>query len=493
MKGNSHRNSMPKYFIGNCGIDPERKIISRYKMTGGRDEDGGEWDGFTYEPDTKIVYDETFMAILAGEIYFKEDLPKVYDLNSIKLLSNFSNDYTYMRDKNYIYKTSRQDIVSTTKIHGLKIINDFLYGRQGNLLFYDNTNVIEPSGLNKIVNSDILDLNTIKHIHGNYFYDKNGLYFFKLKISENSRLAHKIEEGGNAAAHWHAQGNYITYGESVYYYNPREIQKLNLNKDKIKYFEMGYYGGYPRAILADDKQFYFTYYGDLRDAGKLPQEFFRKDMNRWQIIFPETYQLITSDNYKTIHLPGGGNDFGGVMIDRTLVHTPDGFYTFDIDNPAETIVKADKVFIFNYDRKKYEELEPAKYRFLSADMYIYKERLHTHFAPVEEDINTSALKFVATDGVKTNFFYDGKSLIHNGSERTGISYRGEGSKMRILLSESMAAGVDITTLRVVSKNMLIDKNNIYTIIAGGYLQTVPVKELGFSVKVFAPAAELKEY
>ena len=180
-----------------------------------------------------------------------------------------------------------------------------------------------------------------------------------------------------------------------------------------------------------------------------------------------------------------------MMSGRALVYTPTGFYTFDVNNPATTIVKANKVLIFNSDENKYEDLDPTKYRSLTPVAYIYKDRMYVDFAPVKEDINTANLKFVMQDGVRTNFVYDGKNLIY--LETSGESGYYDKNNKSISLSRYMVANVDIATLHVISENMLIDKNWIYFIdtqMVGSTLQTIQIKELGFDVKIFAPAAEL---
>ena len=92
------------------------------------------------------------------------------------------------------------------------------------------------------------------------------------------------------------------------------------------------------------------------------------------------------------------------------------------------------------------------------------------------------------EGVRTNFVYDGENLIYlNGS---GIKSEGEGSARQISMSRYMASGVDLATLHALTENMLIDKNNIY--IGQHELQTIPIKKLGFGVKVFASVAEMEE-
>ncbi len=163
------------FIIGDYMISPKLKEIRTYTMVG-----GVNWDGFEYRKNDEIDYETTTLLAVGNSVFFKEYFPFDFDLNKLKVI--YRDEFYFLcKDDKFIYYTS--DRIKPTKIDisAYEPINDFIYKAKDGKLFFLN---IEAYTLSPI-EIDI-DENSVKHIEGNYYYDKNGLYFFGEHSKKNA-------------------------------------------------------------------------------------------------------------------------------------------------------------------------------------------------------------------------------------------------------------------------------------------------------------------
>jgi hypothetical protein len=114
---------------------------------------------------------------------------------------------------------------------------------------------------------------------------------------------------------------------------------------------------------------------------------------------------------------------------------------------------------------------------------VYKNRVYLEECmPVEEEIDIPNLRFLTHHDENSNYLTDGKALIYIG-ERHSLSFDNKNGEAIAILGERMIKDVvDLPTLKVVSADVLIDKNNIYNGNSYG-ITVIPIKELGMEVIV----------
>ncbi len=76
---NSTKDTQNGFIIGNYMILPEQKEIRIKTRIGGKN-----WDGYTYQKDSKIDYTTTTMLIIGDQIFFKEYFPYSFNLDKLR-------------------------------------------------------------------------------------------------------------------------------------------------------------------------------------------------------------------------------------------------------------------------------------------------------------------------------------------------------------------------------------------------------------------------
>ena len=495
------KNSDTTYLLGGYLINPAKKQISVYEMIGGMTSDGGHWDGYTYTPDKTIKYDKTTLFIIGNQIFFKEKFkffPKL-DLNSLRVIRSDDDEDLLCRDKNYIYQDAIGEYVydkedkkekvdwnfkDIIKLSGYKAINDYIYQKKDSLyvLLRLNFELVKIEGVT-------LDIPTLQHLTDNFFADKNGLYVLGFNRSQSIQL----EKSNGKTIIPVVKKNYFIYGDKVYSplfaYNDKPLP-LPLNINRMKELEINSYNQI--YFLADDNHTYETEqnigYSADKDAierfnRRYDNDFFKKNVNQWQIITKGDINFIKGDDGKTLYFPSKIKPLGEQIQDYILVKTPNGFYIFKEGN-GSTLQKMNQVFIFNFDTKQYEELDASQYRYLSYELRIYKNRVYGFDGlPVKEPIDAENLHFITHHDVETNYLTDGKLLIYIG-KMGGYTLEGEGvNTMQILEKQRIISGVDFSTLKVINKDILTDKEHIYNGNFDG-IGIIPIKALKLNVKIF---------
>ena len=498
------------YLLGGYLINPTKKQVSLYEMTGGAMPNGGHWDGYRYVPSDIINYDSTTLYIVGNQIFFKEEMdffPEL-DLNSLRIIHSDIDGYIdfFACDKNHLYKnaigTPADDIrymkpLRTINLSDYKMINDRIYQKGRDLYFLAMDTDLMQFELEKIENVT-LHTPTLKHLTKRYVADKNGLYLLNgywFWVSEDDYDGYytsiQLEKSNGKTITPVLNPNYFIYGNKVYSTHSNYEKALPLNAEKIK--ELIVDDFYQVYLLADDNHVFKAegYGGYDTDSNLDKSEFFSKNVNQWQVISVNEY-FVKEQNFVmidgiTLYLPsaikrfeGSSHNDEGMENNRTLVKTPNGFYSF-LGTFAHTVEKIGKVFIFNFDTKEYEELDASQYRYVSRYFRIYKNRVYgSDDLPIKEPIDAENLHFITHHGKRTNYMTDGKLLIYKWG--SGIT-EGEGiNKMQILGEQHAISGVDFSTLKVITEDILIDKNNIYN--GDGGIGIIPIKALNLDVKIF---------
>jgi hypothetical protein len=373
-------------------------------------------------------------------------------------------------------------------------VNDYIY-ESGTGDFYFLSLAGNPK-LKKITGVR-LDMPTLKHVTGNYYTDKNGLYLLGgyTALENNATATYEesvqLESSNGSSIEPVVKRHYFIYGKSVYsplqHYNNN--RKLPLNVNEMKEFEINKHDQV--YFLADAMHTYETkqnraYSHNEADVSsfneRYDKEFFRKNVHKWQIITEGDINFIEKDNGKTLYFPSEKMPFEGETQNHVLIKTPAGFYLFD-EGDAESLTKVNKVFWRNFDTKKYEELEADKYRPVGEFLTVYKNRVYSYDCmPVKEEIDGQSLRFLTQHDEKSNYVTDGKLLIYVG-EGGGYSYDDSSGEAVAILGERLATGVDFPTLKIITADILIDKSYIYSGNNSG-ITVIPINELGLDIRIF---------
>jgi hypothetical protein len=510
------------YILGRYEINPSKKtigVLTRFSESLG---DGGEAFGERFVPDSTIDFDKTTLLVIGNQFVFKEHIkcggtfyPEL-DLNSLRIirvdLSEFSGsrrEGSLCRGKNRLYKIVNGNELypwGSIDISGYKIVNDFIYKKDNELYFLSSDFKL------KIIKDVKLDESTLTHIMDNYFADKNGLYLLGGYITQE----HKAEKTETGLVIWRKEWedsfcdksvkleksncktilpiikrDYFIYRNTIY--SPTSVnghKPLPLNASKIKELEIrnSSYANYRTDFLADDA---YTYVTKNEDEGYVPLEsrydnhwfvnnnFFEKNVNQWQLI----NQNIFKGDENTLYFPSVIKQQSGMEYMGVLVEKQNDFYTFKTDKKS-ALQKFNRVLIFNFDTQEYEKLDLSQYRYLSENLWIYKNRLYMtdKGLPVKEAIETENLQFITHNNIKTNYLTNDKLLIYMGNI-TGYSTLGEGGNTMEMLGNRIVSIVDFLTLKVIGTNILTDKENIYIGNREG-ITVIPIKALGLDLKIF---------
>jgi hypothetical protein len=150
------------------------------------------------------------------------------------------------------------------------------------------------------------------------------------------------------------------------------------------------------------------------------------------------------------------------------------------------------VYWRNYDTKAYEAFDADQYKRLGNGIMMYKSRTYTHDCiPFKEKIDTENLHFITLNEVNTKFLTDGKSLIFWDNEneygRYGRLDKNTPNAQSVLdnhIIKKADYNSNFTNLKVVNTDIIVDNDHIYYGYNGG-ISVIPIKELGFEVKIFS--------
>lgn len=519
-------NGQTFYILGKYKINPTEQKIWKSKFFSETRKGGGHAWGEEYVLDSTIDYNSTTLFIIGNQFIFKEHIsdklnwsfPPQLDFNTLKAINIDVEEYggSLCRDKNFLYRNSigieQQSKWEAISLSGYKTINDFVYQKDNDLYFLS-----QNFKLKKIENLN-LDISTLEKVMGNYFIDKNGLYLlggystrnFKAEKTETGLVIYQKEWESffhNESIQLEKQNKrkwitpiikagYFIYNGKIY--SPSSSNShLPLPINSMEMVELGIknssYANYTTTFLADNEHTFVTKgknggYGALEEryGNKwfVGNTFFEKNVNQWKVISRGDLGILQEDG-ENLYFPSqlkqtNRDNYVGIVIQKQ-----NEFYAFDL-NENSTLKKFSKAFIFNFDTKSYEELNVTQYRYLSENLWIYKNRLYMYSSgiglPIKDLVDTEKLHFITHHNKKTNFMINNNSLIYMG-KFGGISTLGEGVNKVQILGDRIISDVDSSSLKVITTDILRDDENIYLGSFNG-ISVIPIKSLGLDIKVF---------
>jgi hypothetical protein len=388
------------FVVGDYMIVPEKKEVRLYTMIG-----GVNWDGYEYRKDQKINYEKTTLLTLGDRIFFKEYFPFDFDLEKLKIIHRDEFYFLCKDDKN-IYYTSERIKPTKIDISNYETVNDFIYkSKKGNLFFLD----IESYKLNPI-EIDI-DQNSTKHLAGNYYYDKNGLYIFGSHYKKNAKgyyddyveKSEKLIMAQNIVPI--VSKKHFSFNNEVFAIDGNKITKLNIDANKIIEINIGS----SETFITDGKTIYSTtQYGFDEDE--------KNGKGYYGIWYPTLYSGI---NLQKIYSPllyfkrekniivfnkNNPNEFPGLIA---VIDNED----YLLSNKKK--FKVEQMLFYHPETKTTEVFDEKELKIYSAERFIqYKNVLYFDGIPVETSkLDIKNLREI----INSNYLTDGKSILYIGN------------------------------------------------------------------------------
>lgn len=485
------------YTIGNYQFNPSKKTVSilqHYSI-------GKVGTAMGYFPDNSIKYDSTTLIVLGNEVLFKEYFPKEVDFASLHYIGESDYSQNLFSDKQFIYAYSPNFLQhqGTAKKHDVSDytrINDYVYeDKSGELFFLNTSNGLK---LSKIDVSLKLDKHSLKHLQGQYFADKNGLYalgvrffghMYSKKFSQQP-IDILVESANGRTIKPIITRNYIVYGNSVYA-KDHSIEKLKLDVNKMIELKWGIQNIY---FITDGTNLFENRHSSYREAewnkdNDYANDFFKSGVNLLKIFSPQIKFLQGKDK-NTLY-------FSNVKGDKTqytekhgiLIKTDQGYYFANMGRADTKPEKIDKVVIYNQKTKQNEEFEDSEFLNIEERIFAYKGNVSFDDIPIKEINNAKNLHFFVDNGIKTNFVTSGDMLIAFGNFG---GYQSEiiNGEQKVVFGKWIKTGVDMTKFKAVNKKLLVDEANFYDC-SNGSLQIIPFKKLGLPVKLLLPTKPMQ--
>ncbi|KAF2512813.1 hypothetical protein EYY60_06810 [Flavobacterium zhairuonense] len=458
---NNPEDTIKHFIIGDYMLIPKLKEVRTYEMVGGE-----TWDGYRYSKDPKIDYEKTTLLILGNSILFKEYFPFPFNLDKLKLI--FSNDiWTICRDDNYIYRISYR--VQSAQIHiaDYKPVNDFIYkSASGELFFLD----IETFKLNPVQIN--IDENSIKHLAGNYYSDKNGLYFFGAHAKKNEKnnerdysyKSEKIIDAKNVVPI--ISKNYFIFNNQVFAIDDKEVTKLDIDIKKL--IEITFYDS--QSIITDGKTMYsnsnYGYaHGDRNEKGSYgflyPSLFSGSNLQK---IYPRSLYFVQEKNSVVFNKRGPKES-----LDLVAVINNENYI---LSNKKKT--KIGKPLFYHSETKTTTAFDDKHLKIYKNQFIQYKDVLYFDDRPVE----TSKLDLKNLRQIEnSNYLTDGKSVFYTYGI-TGMKLIKKNGAEYAVLDERIIENVFTNEMKVINPDLLSDG---ITIISRDKKTTI--KELKLNLKI----------
>ncbi len=489
------------YQLGRYQIYPEARIVKTEHMVGGTeyDENGnavGHWDGYQYLADPLIDYDNTTLYFIGNNIVFQEYLKPKINIRSLKVFkSGFDQYYSDILcvDNRHIYddiyksedddeddddNDNSDENGDTYHVRGKKYLGNRIYkDKKGELYVFDN----DDEQLVKLDKNFRIDLPTLKHVYDQYFYDKNGFYYLGKGLYDSEKKEYfkqkTLEKSFGQSIVPIVQSDYIVYGKNIYTKNSNG-KKLHLIFDKIKAFDVYY----KQSFLTDGIKSYYNF-------EEVEREEFNQTSDWQQITSYGSVLLILDDQDNTIYFPSEKKSYKNQKQTRSALIKNKNHYLL-IDTDGGLIPRGWKTteyknaHIFNFHTKEYESLDITQYKYIGDELYVYKGILYSNdCSPVVErdQIDVENLKPFYYKGNRTEYYTDGNILLYHGN-RTGYRLTSD-EYPQIYYESRIVKNVDFKTLKAVSEDILVDKNNIYNGYYNG-IEVIPVQKLGLKIVMY---------
>lgn len=472
-----------KIYIDKFMISPAERLIYGQYATGGTDVVDGKtyhWHGVDYAPAEDIDFNTTSLIFIGDRIFLKDFFP----IRSVDILSLKVIDYSIGSDENTVtlLSPSEEKVYGVRKYGAHYSIDIKGYTHVSKVIFKDKSGKLFfiPYGKSELQEFDMpLDEESLKHVNGNYYTDKNGLYLF------GSYFGGRKLEPNDGKINYEASlfERYFIYKNAAYpYKETHTANEFRLNADRLN-----------KIILWGD-----IYLGDGEKLIKLPTgnagsiktfatsaEFIQTNtppepVNEWN-----NFDIIVvgHDNKgKTIYYPSKKMYIESGTF-YSLIKTSGNFYGLTGSSERREAIKLKNVMIYNVDKEKYEPIEVDKFRRITPYFYVYKNRTYYMDSyPFETDIDISSLYPIKHNGIETKFYTDGKLLL--GGDHLGEkNIEKRDGEIWYTFKEIPFQDVDWGSLQVVRQSMLIDKNNIYMLEYNSAMRIIPIKDIGIDVKV----------
>lgn len=466
--------------IGNFKIVPAEQTVYEKEYTSGTDMDSDgnviHWDGYRYVPSRTVNFGTTKLIVAGSIIFFKELFP-IHSVDPTTLCLIFQSfgyesNYTYLLSpfENIVYLLEG-DMRAPSKID----ISGYTHIRQ--LLFKDERGKLFfiPMREGKLLEVDIsLDEKSLQHTAGNFYSDKNGLYY----LGENTRCQLEKSNGRNLRPILYEK--YFVYGDAAYpYVCDADPKRFRLNAKTTQKVSTVYdtYLGDDSKIFKLSNNFSRTISPSLIKPWRMvekgrPQAPFHK----WQFIDILTVRGNKEGNTLYFSSPGHYANGGSYY---TLIKTPSGFYGLTGSSEHLEAKVIDQVMIYDAKKKKHEPIEIEQYKRLTANFYLYKGNLYeTDANLVETKVDIKKMKAILANNQKTDFYTDGKYLLGG----YNLWHKEKMQEGRYKFSEPLFKDVDWETLHVVNEKMMIDKNNLYQE-SSSILKIIPLEKIEIPVLV----------
>jgi len=454
-----------KYFdIGQYRIYPKEKKVCKEtyfeeSIIAPDGEISGRAWGYRHDPICEIDFNSTTLLIFSGGGFTFSEQLGITDkkLKNIKFLERSAYGYSSFilksNDSIFLFRTNIMDRVEKTIFSGLKeVSNDIYQNEKGYYYFLDNNNLFQM-----VFGNDIdLEVPSLTHIGKGYCLGNDGLYYLQKNYGNRTCRLIKLEDNKESNVQAKVYPYYTIYGNNIY----ASSNRLDLNISKLKIYK-------PEAN---------NYKALITDGNKLYEDFSEIELSE-PIKERLTGMAIFYLNGDSLYFPG----LKKPQTERVVGNLFCKEKAYYLRKSMREFIPCNSVFIFNYPKDKYEKFEVDKYKPLGSPFYLYKGILYGVFSiPVKEQskINTHKLKVIVSDDVQTNFYHDNNVLIYvNAEQDLDITEDGKYS-----ISKNMIKGVDFRTLQIISRDILIDKNNIYNGTKDS-VSVIPRKELGLNIKI----------
>lgn len=423
-----------------------------------------KWSEFSsgYEPDGRIDYDNTELVFIAGGVTFKE-YTEDFDLNSLKVLRQGTDSFRDLLfvDKDGLYRDfypEESGYRSMTELSGKIKLSERVYMNSEDKTTYfidligDELIELEniPSGF---------DFKTLKPVCDNYFYNKDGLYIFGYTFSESENEGTNssvklIKSSGGKQIVPKVSDLYFIYNGDVYARDQCDaVKKLKLNPLKVKDLSEIIQPG----LLSDGTVTYSKFYETGSDG--------LERVSEWKII-AETgeYNFIADEGKKIIYMPSTISVPIARMDMAIASIVWDGEKYLGISRES-AIIAYNSLQIYNFRTKRHEELDWKKFNRPGYGLYVYDGVLVRDGVPVkgQEVLKVNNLRPLVANNLLPMFYTDGNCVLCMDADNT------------------ILRDVDMSTLRVINNELMVDKERIYNFHIGDF-NVIPYRELGIKVK-----------
>jgi len=399
----------PDMIIGEYGISLEDQLIGSYYEF----PCGPAAECYGYQRKDNISFQDSKLYFIDGVACFEEDLP--FDRSTLKTIYSSSDIDHFKESKKPIY-IDRYKAYSNIYGEVISELDGFSHYKGNFLIKESKLAYLDIYGFYILSNSEAIDKATFEPIAGQFFYDKNGVYYIENGYSEVGGRSfsdyEKIQDRkGNDPIDIIVDQDYYVINDIVYdvtgnlsvlELDPNKIQKLLLNK----------FDG--QMLLFDSENVYERPYGTYAFDKSDCEDEYEQEQIYCQINNLQSLGPIRKTGFLEYHLDRESKtlyfdayqELGFSKISGQLYHSEDGYFITDLDYVSTDL---NHVKIWNTDLKEYEELDLSQYQYIHDVFYWYKGDLYGHHSEIEsEDFSLENARVIRT---KSNVYFLNKDTL----------------------------------------------------------------------------------